>query len=182
MERRMPVWTHLFGQLSSRTDRALFKHTLTFGPNWHKQFSVIVCFCCFSSIGVGAMTWSPLACGIISGKYGNGVPESSRASLKVFSSTCRKDSQEGQKGRRWVRSKAAAQAGLPSLITLWPWPVMASGRAPSALPRFLVLATDQSALHNLPAQKLRPWGRKEKCPITWLTCRLKSPHSYLFLC
>nr|XP_032643307.1 voltage-gated potassium channel subunit beta-1 isoform X4 [Chelonoidis abingdonii] len=38
----------------------------------------------YHKIGVGAMTWSPLACGIISGKYGNGVPESSRASLKVF--------------------------------------------------------------------------------------------------
>lgn len=36
------------------------------------------------------MTWSPLACGIISGKYGNGVPESSRASLKVFSCSSRK--------------------------------------------------------------------------------------------
>lgn len=30
------------------------------------------------------MTWSPLACGIISGKYENGVPESTRASLKVL--------------------------------------------------------------------------------------------------
>lgn len=39
---------------------------------------------CPLSAGVGAMTWSPLACGIISGKYGNGVPESSRAALKVF--------------------------------------------------------------------------------------------------
>uniref|UniRef100_A0A8V5FLG1 NADP-dependent oxidoreductase domain-containing protein n=1 Tax=Melopsittacus undulatus TaxID=13146 RepID=A0A8V5FLG1_MELUD len=38
----------------------------------------------YHKIGVGAMTWSPLACGIISGKYGNGVPESSRAALKVF--------------------------------------------------------------------------------------------------
>ncbi|KAG8512524.1 Voltage-gated potassium channel subunit beta-1 [Galemys pyrenaicus] len=43
----------------------------------------------YHKIGVGAMTWSPLACGIISGKYGNGVPESSRASLKVFFSTSR---------------------------------------------------------------------------------------------
>ncbi len=34
--------------------------------------------------GVGAMTWSPLACGIISGKYDSGVPPYSRASLKVF--------------------------------------------------------------------------------------------------
>lgn len=29
------------------------------------------------------MTWSPLACGIITGKYENGIPESSRASMKV---------------------------------------------------------------------------------------------------
>lgn len=34
--------------------------------------------------GVGAMTWSPLACGIISGKYDSGVPAYSRASLKVL--------------------------------------------------------------------------------------------------
>uniref|UniRef100_A0A671M6P6 Voltage-gated potassium channel subunit beta-2 n=1 Tax=Sinocyclocheilus anshuiensis TaxID=1608454 RepID=A0A671M6P6_9TELE len=36
----------------------------------------------FHKIGVGAMTWSPLACGIISGKYDSGVPAYSRASLK----------------------------------------------------------------------------------------------------
>lgn len=35
------------------------------------------------SSGVGAMTWSPLACGIISGKYDGRVPPYSRASLKV---------------------------------------------------------------------------------------------------
>lgn len=41
---------------------------------------------CHSGVcaGVGAMTWSPLACGIISGKYDSGVPSHSRASLKVF--------------------------------------------------------------------------------------------------
>lgn len=33
--------------------------------------------------GVGAMTWSPLACGLITGKYSDGVPESSRAAMKV---------------------------------------------------------------------------------------------------
>lgn len=38
----------------------------------------------YHKIGVGAMTWSPLACGIISGKYENGVPESTRASLKCY--------------------------------------------------------------------------------------------------
>lgn len=48
------------------------------------------------------MTWSPLACGIISGKYGNGVPESSRASLKVFSSTSRKESGDRSKGKKEI--------------------------------------------------------------------------------
>ncbi|XP_058228884.1 voltage-gated potassium channel subunit beta-1 isoform X7 [Hemibagrus wyckioides] len=38
----------------------------------------------FHKIGVGAMTWSPLACGIISGKYDSGVPPYSRASLKIY--------------------------------------------------------------------------------------------------
>lgn len=37
----------------------------------------------FSVSGVGVVSWSPLACGIITGKYENGVPESSRASMKV---------------------------------------------------------------------------------------------------
>ncbi|NXE29346.1 KCAB1 protein, partial [Ardeotis kori] len=36
----------------------------------------------FHKIGVGAMTWSPLACGIVSGKYDGGIPPYSRASLK----------------------------------------------------------------------------------------------------
>jgi hypothetical protein len=33
--------------------------------------------------GVGAMTWSPLACGLITGKYSEGVPDCSRAAMKV---------------------------------------------------------------------------------------------------
>ncbi|MEQ2172471.1 Voltage-gated potassium channel subunit beta-1 [Goodea atripinnis] len=37
----------------------------------------------YHKIGVGAMTWSPLACGLLTGKYNDGVPESSRAAMKV---------------------------------------------------------------------------------------------------
>ena len=56
------------------------------------------------------MTWSPLACGIISGKYGNGVPESSRASLKVFSSTSRKESGDRSKGKKETEQNSSAAA------------------------------------------------------------------------
>lgn len=37
------------------------------------------------------MTWSPLACGIVSGKYDSGIPPYSRASLKVSTAGCRRD-------------------------------------------------------------------------------------------
>ncbi|KAA0718713.1 PAS domain-containing serine/threonine-protein kinase [Triplophysa tibetana] len=38
----------------------------------------------FQSCRVGVVSWSPLACGIITGKYENGISESSRASLKSY--------------------------------------------------------------------------------------------------
>ncbi|TRY56687.1 hypothetical protein DNTS_034243 [Danionella cerebrum] len=50
----------------------------------------------FHKIGVGAMTWSPLACGIISGKYDSGVPPYSRASLK---------------GYQWLKDKILSEEG-----------------------------------------------------------------------
>ncbi|XP_030650069.1 voltage-gated potassium channel subunit beta-1a isoform X2 [Chanos chanos] len=50
----------------------------------------------YHKIGVGAMTWSPLACGIITGKYENGIPESSRASMKSY---------------QWLRDKILSEDG-----------------------------------------------------------------------
>ncbi|XP_047455738.1 voltage-gated potassium channel subunit beta-2-like [Mugil cephalus] len=50
----------------------------------------------FHKIGIGAMTWSPLACGIISGKYNHGIPPYSRASLK---------------GYQWMKDKILSEEG-----------------------------------------------------------------------
>ncbi|XP_029695883.1 voltage-gated potassium channel subunit beta-2-like isoform X2 [Takifugu rubripes] len=41
----------------------------------------------YYKIGVGAMTWSPLASGLLTGKYHKGVPDSSRAAMKVHTHT-----------------------------------------------------------------------------------------------
>ncbi len=38
----------------------------------------------FFVLGIGTMTWSPLACGLLTGKYDDGVPLHSRAALKVM--------------------------------------------------------------------------------------------------
>ncbi len=39
----------------------------------------------YNRIGLGTMTWSPLACGLLTGKYEDGIPMNSRAALKGFS-------------------------------------------------------------------------------------------------
>ncbi|XP_075715356.1 voltage-gated potassium channel subunit beta-3 [Rhinoderma darwinii] len=50
----------------------------------------------YHKIGVGSMTWSPLACGLITGKYADTIPEKSRASYK---------------GYHWLKEKAVSDEG-----------------------------------------------------------------------
>uniref|UniRef100_A0A3P8SLN1 Voltage-gated potassium channel subunit beta-1 n=1 Tax=Amphiprion percula TaxID=161767 RepID=A0A3P8SLN1_AMPPE len=50
----------------------------------------------YHKIGVGVVSWSPLACGIITGKYENGIPETSRASMKPY---------------QWLREKIMSEDG-----------------------------------------------------------------------
>ncbi|KAF7243336.1 Voltage-gated potassium channel subunit beta-1 [Varanus komodoensis] len=78
----------------------------------------------YHKIGVGAMTWSPLACGIISGKYANGIPESSRASLKCYQWLKEKIvSEEGRKQQTKLKDlfPIAERLGctLPQLAVAW---------------------------------------------------------------
>ncbi|XP_063772187.1 voltage-gated potassium channel subunit beta-1 isoform X1 [Pseudophryne corroboree] len=78
----------------------------------------------YHKIGVGAVTWSPLACGIISGKYENGVPESTRASLKCYQWLKDKIlSEEGRKQQAKLKDLVpiAERLGctLPQLAVAW---------------------------------------------------------------
>uniref|UniRef100_UPI00398F1D56 voltage-gated potassium channel subunit beta-2-like n=1 Tax=Pristiophorus japonicus TaxID=55135 RepID=UPI00398F1D56 len=50
----------------------------------------------YHKIGLGAMTWSPLACGLITGKYEDCIPEHSRASLP---------------GYEWLKEKITSEEG-----------------------------------------------------------------------
>ncbi|XP_074479160.1 voltage-gated potassium channel subunit beta-3-like isoform X2 [Sebastes fasciatus] len=55
----------------------------------------------YHKIGVGAMTWSPLACGLLTGKYNEGVPESSRAAMKGY--TWLKERLHSDEGKKQLR-------------------------------------------------------------------------------
>uniref|UniRef100_A0A4W4EW58 Voltage-gated potassium channel subunit beta-1 n=1 Tax=Electrophorus electricus TaxID=8005 RepID=A0A4W4EW58_ELEEL len=78
----------------------------------------------YHKIGVGAMTWSPLACGVITGKYENGIPESSRASMKSYQWLKDKIlSEDGRKQQAKLKelSHIAEKLGctLPQLAVAW---------------------------------------------------------------
>uniref|UniRef100_A0AAR2KAV8 Voltage-gated potassium channel subunit beta-1 n=1 Tax=Pygocentrus nattereri TaxID=42514 RepID=A0AAR2KAV8_PYGNA len=57
----------------------------------------------YHKIGVGAMTWSPLACGLITGKYSDGVPECSRAAMK---------------GYQWLKERVYSEEGRRQLAKI----------------------------------------------------------------
>ncbi|NXE06579.1 KCAB2 protein, partial [Lophotis ruficrista] len=110
----------------------------------------------FHKIGVGAMTWSPLACGIVSGKYDGGIPPYSRASLKGYQWL--KDKILSEEGRRQQAKLKELQAiaerlgcTLPQLA-IGKGPGGAGGTAGAAGPR------SGSALPPAPAWCLRNEG------------------------
>lgn len=59
----------------------------------------------YQEYGYGSTTWSPLASGLLSGKYLNGIPEGSRATLKGFD---------------WVKENVTDEANLAKLRALEP--------------------------------------------------------------
>lgn len=54
----------------------------------------------YQKIGIGCMTWSPLACGVLTGKYEDGVPIYSRAALKSSS-----------QGYNWLKDRILSEEG-----------------------------------------------------------------------
>uniref|UniRef100_A0A3Q3X9P0 Voltage-gated potassium channel subunit beta-1 n=1 Tax=Mola mola TaxID=94237 RepID=A0A3Q3X9P0_MOLML len=78
----------------------------------------------YHKIGVGVVSWSPLACGIITGKYENGVPESSRASMKPYQWLREKImSEDGRKQHAKLKELAhiaeKLSCSLPQLAIAW---------------------------------------------------------------
>ena len=59
----------------------------------------------FKKYGMGTTTWSPLASGALTGKYLNGIPEGSRASLKGYE-WLRKHMLESDRGQERMKRVA----------------------------------------------------------------------------
>jgi len=78
----------------------------------------------YDSYGLGTTIWSPLASGLLTGKYNDGIPQGSRAALPGYEWL--RDIIAGPKGRRRVEqvkalARIAVGAGMPihHLALLW---------------------------------------------------------------
>uniref|UniRef100_A0A3Q1ASU0 NADP-dependent oxidoreductase domain-containing protein n=1 Tax=Amphiprion ocellaris TaxID=80972 RepID=A0A3Q1ASU0_AMPOC len=96
----------------------------------------------FHKIGIGAMTWSPLACGIISGKYTSEIPAYSRASLK---------------GYQWMKDKILSEEGHRQQVKLKELQAVAE-RLGCTLPQLAIGKTNVRSVVTLNNEE------KYKCP------------------
>ena len=58
----------------------------------------------YDEIGLGTTIWSPLASGILTGKYNDGIPDGSRLSLANYQWLRPELESEAGPARRWPRS------------------------------------------------------------------------------
>ncbi|XP_021446979.2 voltage-gated potassium channel subunit beta-3-like isoform X1 [Oncorhynchus mykiss] len=93
VEVQLPELYHKIGQSS----------TLTQPSEQHRMSSQQDLSLSLSCLGVGAMTWSPLACGLITGKYSEGVPDISRANMK---------------GYQWLKERVNSEEGRNQLAKI----------------------------------------------------------------
>ena len=77
----------------------------------------------YSEYGTGTTTWSPLASGLLTGKYKGGLPEGTRASLKDYDWLKERLAQEGKERGEQVQKleKIAKDLGLSLAVFAVAW-------------------------------------------------------------
>jgi aryl-alcohol dehydrogenase-like predicted oxidoreductase len=79
----------------------------------------------YEDIGLGTTIWSPLASGLLTGKYNDGIPEGSRLDLEKYSWLRKKllESEKGKEKLRKVEKLAKVSDGIgvpmPQLALIW---------------------------------------------------------------
>jgi voltage-dependent potassium channel beta subunit len=106
---------HLRPPLMEQPEYNMFKREKV-----EKEFSAL-----YKDIGLGMTIWSPLASGLLTGKYNDGIPEGSRLDLEKYSWLRKKllESEEGKAKLRKVEKLAAVSdeigVPMPQLALAW---------------------------------------------------------------
>lgn len=75
----------------------------------------------YKTVGLGTTIWSPLASGILTGKYNNGVPEGARLNLDELSWLAEKNLQEEYFAKVRELTKLAEELGISTPVLAIAW-------------------------------------------------------------
>ena len=106
----------------------------------------------FNGVGMGTTTWSPLASGLLSGKYNNGVPDGSRLSIGKYSWLKDRvfEGDKIEKVRKLAQVATELNSSLATLSIAW---VINNKHVTTAI---LGATKEEQLLQNLKALELYP--------------------------
>lgn len=75
----------------------------------------------YATVGLGTTIWSPLASGLLTGKYNNGIPKNSRLSIKGFEWLSEKSLQESKLNKVKKLTEYAEKLGMSPAVLSIAW-------------------------------------------------------------
>lgn len=103
----------------------------------------------YDDIGLGTTTWSPLASGLLTGKYLDGVPEGSRGAIAKFMKSDIEDEELRAKVRAWVDLASEVDCTPAQLALAW------TARNPNVSSVITGATSPEQVVENMAALEVR---------------------------
>lgn len=119
---------------------------------FHRDKMEVEYYTIFKNIGMGTTIWSPLASGLLTGKYNDGIPEGSRLALEGFGWLKDKTLSEEKIGRVRELGKLAADLGTSTATLSLAWCI----HNPNVTTAILGATKEEQLKQNLQALEVLP--------------------------
>jgi len=119
---------------------------------FHRDKMEVEYYTIFKNIGMGTTIWSPLASGLLTGKYNDGIPEGSRLALEGFGWLKDKTLSEEKIGRVRELGKLAAELGTSTATLSLAWCI----HNPNVTTAILGATKEEQLKQNLQALEVLP--------------------------
>lgn len=119
---------------------------------FHRDKMEVEYYTIFKNIGMGTTIWSPLASGLLTGKYNDGIPEGSRLALEGFEWLKDRTLSEEKIGRVRELGKLAAELGTSTATLSLAWCI----HNPNVTTAILGATKEEQLKQNLQALEVLP--------------------------
>jgi len=119
---------------------------------FHRDKMEVEYYTIFKNIGMGTTIWSPLASGLLTGKYNDGIPEGSRLALEGFEWLKDRTLSEEKIGRVRELGKLAADLGTSTATLSLAWCI----HNPNVTTAILGATKEEQLKQNLQALEVLP--------------------------